>query len=768
MNRYLLTFLVAFFLYNLANAQELDNYAPEKISSSYNSRLALVIGNSNYQDRPLKNPANDAKAITRELEKAGFDVISYTDLNRSGMRSAIREFGQKVQDSKGVGLFYYAGHGLQSRGVNYLVPTDADIQVEYEIEDMCIRADQVLRMMELYQNPLNIVIIDACRNNPYRSLSRDMGEGLAMPDNAPVGTIVAFATAPGKTASDGDGDNGLYTQELIKAMQIPGLPIEQIFKQVRINVLQLSNRRQSPWENSSLTGDFYFYPPTTRAKKAIVERGIDNKYYEFEGLNFFEAGLDVNNKVFNKTFDRSQVRYIYAQVDFKNKKYGEEDWITNFKFKYYKPNGLVWTDLSPNTVVESTWEDAYAHSGWGWSNPGYWGGGRYKVEVWDGDQLVGEDYFSVTGNNRDNYSLTALEFGEEVAAGEVVVKDEFDIYESRYVKTQLTFDNQLYGQKEWLSSFVAKYYEPDGKYFGEVTISKSVPPDLKTVTTNSGYGYPNIGYWKEGDYKVEIWDGDDKVAERTFKMLDNRASYAGNYKLQTIGFYEADGKGELADLETSFPQSSRYIWTKIQFVNFLFEKEPWETNFEVKYFKPDGTQWADFSAIWEVPTDLEYVFVRNGWGWNTPGYWEPGTYRVEVYDAGELIGDTSFEIEEPKTNYIFQGIKFFEAGEDYDSKEYNAEFDQSVARYLYTELDLKNLKEEQIEWVCDFKVKYYYPDGAFFGEFSIKNTIPANLGLFNVRNGYGYQEAGKWELGTYKVEVFDGEELIGTSSFTIK
>ena len=244
-----------------------SNYPPpnptiEKPSkaAAYEKKYALVIGNSKYTSAPLKNPANDARAMSAELQRLGFEVQGYTDLTRKEMRSAIHDFGDKIRASKGIGLFYYAGHGLQAKGINYLVPVDANIEREYDIEDECIKADIVLRMMEMYDNPMNIIILDACRNNPCARSFRSVDLGLAQPESAPTGSIIAFATAPGKTASDGDGENGLYTQELIKAMRQKGLSIEQVFKKVRINVLKLSDEKQSPWENSSLTGDFYFNP----------------------------------------------------------------------------------------------------------------------------------------------------------------------------------------------------------------------------------------------------------------------------------------------------------------------------------------------------------------------------------------------------------------------------------------------------------------------------------------------------------------------------
>lgn len=224
-------------------------------------RTALVIGNSNYTTAPLKNPKNDAIAMAKTLEQLGFEVLSYIDISRSEMRQAIQDFGELLEKKNGVGLFYYAGHGLQYQGKNYLVPVNAKIEKAYQIEDECVRADQVLRMMELYKNPVNIVVLDACRNNPYVRSFRDLNQGLVKPDKAPVGSYIAFATSPGSVASDGDGENGLYTQELIEAIKKPGLSIENVFKQVRKGVIEASNEAQIPWESSSLTGNFYFIEP---------------------------------------------------------------------------------------------------------------------------------------------------------------------------------------------------------------------------------------------------------------------------------------------------------------------------------------------------------------------------------------------------------------------------------------------------------------------------------------------------------------------------
>jgi Caspase domain len=229
----------------------LDNYNTE-------NKIALVIGNAHYRKSPLRNPVNDALAISKQLKLLGFTVFTFTDASQMEMKNAIRKFGDALNKSSGVGLFYYAGHGVQSGGKNYLIPVDANIERAYDIEDQGVDAGLVLRMMELYKNPLNIIVLDACRNNPYSKGFRSVEEGLAPVYIAPTGSIISFATAPGKTASDGDGKNGLYTQELIRAMRQPNKSLEEVFKEVRINVAKISNNEQIPWTNSSLMGEFYF------------------------------------------------------------------------------------------------------------------------------------------------------------------------------------------------------------------------------------------------------------------------------------------------------------------------------------------------------------------------------------------------------------------------------------------------------------------------------------------------------------------------------
>lgn len=223
-------------------------------------RHALVIGNAAYQGVPtLKNPVNDAKSMAEVLNKVGFKVIEVTNAGQKEMNRAITAFGNSITDND-TALFFYAGHGLQVKGENFIVPVDAQIDNENSVGPETVSMNNV--MSQLDRANVSIVILDACRNNPYERGSRKIGGGGLAQMDAPKGSFIAYSTAPGKTASDGNGKNGLFTQELLKQIGQPGLTLEQVLKRVRSNVSEISHDEQMPWDSSSLTGEVYFVEPS--------------------------------------------------------------------------------------------------------------------------------------------------------------------------------------------------------------------------------------------------------------------------------------------------------------------------------------------------------------------------------------------------------------------------------------------------------------------------------------------------------------------------
>lgn len=250
MKSYLFLLLMALFLGG-------SYAAPEKNHPSFpaQSRVALVIGNSGYKVAPLKNPVNDARDISQSLRDLGFEVIYGEDLSQQAMKGNIKQFGSKLGNGA-IGLFYYAGHGTQINGRNYLIPVDTAPSKAEEVESESVEVNLVLSQMESARNKVNIIILDACRNNPFAA-SSSTAAGLASVRGA-SGTLIAYATAPDSVARDGDGRNGLYTSELLNALRMPGTRIEDVFKRVRIAVEAKSNGEQIPWESTSLVQEFYF------------------------------------------------------------------------------------------------------------------------------------------------------------------------------------------------------------------------------------------------------------------------------------------------------------------------------------------------------------------------------------------------------------------------------------------------------------------------------------------------------------------------------
>ncbi len=230
-------------------------------------RIALVIGNAAYAGAAaLANPANDAKAMGEALRGLGFAVVEIRDGSRAQMAEAIGKVQASLKGKQGIGMLYYAGHGLQVDWRNFMVPIDAKLAKAADVPEQTIDLGSVIDAFKSAGNRMNIVVLDACRDNPFETGGNKVstGKGLA-PLDAPTGTFLAYATAPGNVAEDGDtksvdgkAGNGLYTQFLLQELKKPAAKIEDVFKRVRLNVRQKSEGRQIPWESTSLEDDFYF------------------------------------------------------------------------------------------------------------------------------------------------------------------------------------------------------------------------------------------------------------------------------------------------------------------------------------------------------------------------------------------------------------------------------------------------------------------------------------------------------------------------------
>lgn len=253
------------------------------------NRLALVIGQSAYKSVPaLPNPVNDARAMTQLLTDSGFTVSSASDLSQNEMRAKVSEFASQIA-AKGpdtVALVFYAGHGIQVDGENFLIPVDVDPKREADIPMQAVRLNDVLNTLTSVPSRMRFLLLDACRNNPFPDISKTAGHGLAIVDAkvGSPGTFLSFSTSPGAEAEDGNGSNSPYTGALLAAAKEPGIPVEETFKRVRLAVNKATDGRQTPWDSSSLTEDFRFIGPSQPGPKlASVKKTVEEWKRDLKG-----------------------------------------------------------------------------------------------------------------------------------------------------------------------------------------------------------------------------------------------------------------------------------------------------------------------------------------------------------------------------------------------------------------------------------------------------------------------------------------------------
>lgn len=260
---------------------------PAALAAPDPTRLALVIGNSAYLDSPLVNPANDARAIGSLFSNAGFTVASHLDARREEMIGAIQRFGAaaKQPETKLV-VFYYAGHGAQLDWSNYLLPVDAVVNRQEDMKTRCVDLGLLLGQLSATKDKTFVIILDACRNNPFGTAYKPEQKGLSQFD-APVGTLLAYATSPGSVAADGEGANGLYTENLVRELGRRGTRIEDALKRVRLNVRLASKGEQIPWETTSLESDVFIFPEAAK------------KLSESEQIQLAEADINEWSRIKN-------------------------------------------------------------------------------------------------------------------------------------------------------------------------------------------------------------------------------------------------------------------------------------------------------------------------------------------------------------------------------------------------------------------------------------------------------------------------------------
>jgi formylglycine-generating enzyme required for sulfatase activity len=316
------------------------------------NRLALVIGNSDYEGIPLKNPVNDANDIATTLRELDFEVIKRTNLNKRELEEIAETFENRVT-SNDVALFYYSGHGLQVDGINYLIPLNANIDEENDVRYEAIELNRIISKLE--KANLNIIILDACRDNPFKGF-RSSCKGLAQISTNKVGTFIAYSTGPGNVAVDGTGRNSPYTKNLIKKMKTD-LKIEDTFKEVRKSVIDETSGRQVPWDSSCLADDFYFCiscaPQTTEPKETRVELRIQPDS-SFENMVFVKGGTMQMDTNIGSNFEKPIHSITVSDFYIGETEVTQKEWKETMKFNpsNFKGDNLPVENISWYDAVE--------------------------------------------------------------------------------------------------------------------------------------------------------------------------------------------------------------------------------------------------------------------------------------------------------------------------------------------------------------------------------------------------------------------------------
>ncbi|MEM6278995.1 MAG: caspase family protein, partial [Verrucomicrobiota bacterium] len=349
------------------------------------TKKALIIGNNEYEHaRALSNPANDAEDMTSLLSELGFDVSLQLDADLKTMRRALREFIDELpveSDPDSVALVYFAGHGVQIKGENFLIPVDAEMARDYEVPDETLSMNLIMEGLETAGAGLNLLILDCCRNDPFarswRGSRSTTSTGLAMPGGAPQGMFLAFSTSPNDVADDGEGDNSPYTAALLKHLPVPGRPFEEVFKAVGGEVARLTEGTQEPWFNSKFYGSFSFLEEgmpipgrSARPKDATRDRAWENslgmKFIPVPGRpGVLMASTETRVRDFrafveDSDFSAEGGAHVFSTVDKPGGGFTTQ-WIHRLDASWESP-GFRQSDLHPGGCVN--WDDAKAFADW--------------------------------------------------------------------------------------------------------------------------------------------------------------------------------------------------------------------------------------------------------------------------------------------------------------------------------------------------------------------------------------------------------------------
>jgi parallel beta-helix repeat protein len=497
-------------------------------------RVALVIGNSDYKFvTDLVNPANDANVMESALKDAGFEVIRKNDLDRRGMMLALEDFGGMLKQGVDASMFYYAGHGIEVDGTNYLVPIDSNMQNNEDAEAFNVSVNSYLTMIEKSGVPFNILVLDACRNNPFAKLKTN-SKGLA-PILAPVGTYIAYSTAPGSVALDGEGKNSPFTDALTRSIGFEGLRLEDVFKETRAQVFAATKGQQTTYDSSAIVGTFYFREPikpglkqTTLAPptgKIIHVKPVDGDFYGsiVQAVKDAKAGdrIELAPGVYDGNITITKPIEIVGP--------GNSELVTLRGFNKHTVNWKATGGLIANVTIKQLVGSECGNQ----CNAVYVAGGTLTIQnsnlTSEDGPVVGVEGKTANLTFRNNIISNAREIGILFSASSKGLVEESDIFSNGDVGIDIV---------EAAKVTIRNSAVHDGKAIGIIVANKAVAIiEGNKITGNDSSG---ISIFTEGvgqvqnntitnnrDFGVEISLG----GTGTFKNNDLRSNAQGSWKI---------------------------------------------------------------------------------------------------------------------------------------------------------------------------------------------------------------------------------------------
>ena len=575
--------------------------------SNLNQRVALVIGNSDYKLGPLLNPVNDARAMANALQATNFDVIKYENVRTmADMKKAIREFGEKIQNG-GVGLFYYAGHGIQVNGKNWLIPTQAEIYREEEVEYETVDVGFVLAQMESAHNRMNIIILDACRNNPFARSWRSAAQGLAF-ISAPAGTLIAYATAPGSVASDGTGDNGLYTEEFLKQINKSGLKIEDVFKNVRVGVMARSGNMQTPWESSSLVGDFYFVEqPASTSVSELTEETVEEYTQNFNLFEGFTSSESISDESLPEIRWRASDNTYWIYVNDRNISTETVSASCGDHLLVYHNNTGKYYLLKDYWVnKDNTWQQAVELP---FSTPTCWMAKDNKYWFYDrGQDITSQTKIAFFDEHKVIYDMTLRQYYYCAL---------FTQFMNGYVYPA----DPVYSTNGTLWRYDGNYYYlyVEGEQIGARTFSQWNGNDLIVYDEQGGCSYLMPDLYNRKDNLLRSAEIVAAPGMITWARQDN------TYYLYRNGVQFASNETTVAD----FAGSDLIVYEKTYLQTYLLQGWEFSNDFTARYpvilFSSTGVFWRRSGNTFWIYRHGQIVNYELPWNWNGND--------LEVYDS---------------------------------------------------------------------------------------------------------------------------------------